>query len=30
MGKAYNYTICLNSSRIEYEGCEKIILECAK
>ena len=29
-GKASNYTLCLNSSQIGYEDCEKIILECAK
>ena len=29
-GKASNYTLCLNSSQIGYEDCEKIILECVK
>ncbi len=29
-GKASNYTVCLNSSRIGYERCEEIIVECVK
>ena len=27
-GKASNYTLCLNSSQLEYDRCEKIIMEC--
>lgn len=27
-GKASNYTLCLNSSQIGYDRCEKIIVEC--
>ena len=27
-GKASNYTLCLNSSQIGYDNCEKIIIEC--
>ena len=27
-GKASNYTLCLNSSQLGYDRCEKIILEC--
>ena len=27
-GKASNYTVCLNSSRIGYERCEAVIMEC--
>ncbi len=27
-GKASNYTLCLNSSQLGYEMCEKIIMEC--
>ena len=27
-GKASNYTLCLNSSQIGYDRCEKIIMEC--
>ena len=27
-GKASNYTICLNSSQLGYDRCEKIIMEC--
>ena len=27
-GKADNYTLCLNSSQIVYDICEKIIMEC--
>lgn len=27
-GKADNYTLCLNSSRLGYDRCEKIIMEC--
>lgn len=29
-GKASNYTVCLNSSRIGYEKCEEIIVGCVK
>ena len=29
-GKASNYTVCLNSSRIRYERCEEIIVGCVK
>ena len=29
-GKASNYTLCLNSSQLGYDKCEKIIIECAK
>ena len=29
-GKASNYTLCLNSSQLGYERCEKIIMECIK
>ena len=29
-GKASNYTLCLNSSELGYDRCEKIIIECAK
>ena len=29
-GKASNYTLCLNSSQLGYENCEKIIRECVK
>lgn len=29
-GKASNYTLCLNSSQIEYDTCEKLIMECAE
>ena len=29
-GKASNYTLCLNSSQIGYDRCEKIIVECLK
>lgn len=29
-GKASNYTVCLNSSRIGYEMCEEIIVGCVK
>ena len=29
-GKASNYTLCLNSSQLGYDRCEKIIMECAK
>ena len=29
-GKASNYTLCLNSSQIGYDRCEKIIMECIK
>ena len=28
--KASNYTLCLNSSQLGYESCEKIIAECSK
>ena len=27
-GKASNYTLCLNSSQVGYDRCEKIIMEC--
>ena len=27
-GKASNYTLCLNSSQVGYDLCEKIIMEC--
>ena len=27
-GKASNYTLCLNSSQLGYDRCEKIIVEC--
>ena len=29
-GKASNYTLCLNSSKLGYDRCEKIIVECSK
>ena len=29
-GKASNYTVCLNSSRIGYERCEEILVGCVK
>ena len=29
-GKASNYTLCLNSSQLGYDRCEKIIMECVK
>lgn len=29
-GKASNYTVCMNSSRIGYERCEEIIVGCVK
>ena len=29
-GQASNYTLCLNSSQLGYESCEKIIAECSK
>ena len=29
-GKASNYTLCLNSSQLGYDRCEKIIRECSK
>lgn len=29
-GKASNYTLCLNSSQLGYELCEKIIMECVE
>ena len=29
-GKASNYTLCLNSSQVGYDRCEKIIMECSK
>lgn len=28
LGKASNYTLCLNSSKLGYDRCEKIIMEC--
>lgn len=30
LGKASNYTLCLNSSQLGYDRCEKIIMECCK
>lgn len=29
-GKTSNYTLCLNSSQLGYDRCEKIIMECIK
>ena len=29
-GKASNYTLCLNSSQLGYDRCEKLIMECSK
>lgn len=29
-GKAGNYTLCLNSSQLGYDRCEKIIMECCR
>ena len=29
-GKASNYTVCLNSSRLGYQRCEEIIVNCVK
>ena len=29
-GKASNYTLCLNSSQLGYDRCEKIIMKCSK
>ena len=29
-GKADNYTLCLNSSQLGYDRCEKIIMECLR
>ena len=29
-GQASNYSLCLNSSQLGYELCEKIIRECVK
>ena len=29
-GKARNYALCLNSSRLGYDRCEKIIMECSR
>ena len=29
-GKTSNYTLCLNSSQLGYDRCEKIIMECMK
>lgn len=29
-GKASNYTLCLNSSQLGYDRCEKTIMECSK
>ena len=29
-GKASNYTLCLNSSQLGYDRCERIIMECSK
>ena len=29
-GKVSNYTLCLNSSQLGYDRCEKIIMECIK
>ena len=30
LGKASNYTLCLNSSQLGYDRCEMIIMECVK
>ena len=30
LGKASNYTLCLNSSQLGYDRCERIIMECSK
>ncbi|MEE0183037.1 MAG: cytidylate kinase-like family protein, partial [Lachnospira sp.] len=27
---ASNYTLCLNSSQLGYDRCERIIMECSK
>ena len=29
-GRAKNYTLCLNSSQLGYDNCEKIIMECVQ
>ena len=29
-GKASNYTLCLNSSQLGYDRCEKLVMECSK
>ena len=29
-GKASNYTLCLNSSQLGYDRCERIIMECSR
>ncbi len=29
-GKASNYTLCLNSSQLGFDRCERIIMECSK
>ena len=29
-GKASNYTLCLNSSQLGYDRCEKIIMACSQ
>lgn len=29
-GRASNYMLCLNSSQLGYDRCEKIIVECSK
>ena len=29
-GKASNYTLCLNSSKLGYDRCEKLVIECSK
>ena len=29
-GKASNYTLCMNSSQLGYDRCERIIMECSK
>ena len=29
-GRASNYTLCLNSSQLGYDRCQKIIMECSK
>ena len=29
-GKASNYTLCLNSSQLGYDRCEKLVIECSK
>ena len=29
-GMASNYTLCLNSSQLGYDRCEKLVMECSK